>query len=153
MAESIKRILALSTSSISLSMYVLSALPPTSATNIHDFLDYSRHTDPHSPPQDLHPTRTSNPARKPSRILGIRKLRSSTKLHLVAKTISGILHRPTRNEVLRVLRLQDLSVDNCRRGLGTSMDGRQRTSTDILRDAILPTRHERPAILHHRWIY
>jgi hypothetical protein len=91
--------------------------------------------------------------RPTARIHPIWKLRLAPKSQVVAETMHNIFHRSPRYEKLRSDLFLARTMDSTCRGLGITMDGRQRSCASGIRNVHLPSNHERHAILHHRFIY
>ena len=112
--------------------------------------DYNRHTHPHRSSSAINPCVLTHTLKQSTRIHTFRQLRASAKNDMVAQTIPDLLPRPPRHENLRVLHLPDVSVDNPRWRLVSSMDRRQRGDPDSFCHATVPSHYERPAVLYHR---
>lgn len=71
----------------------------------------------------------------------------------MVKAVIHLLPRPAWYEVLRIRHIPTMPMDNPGRELGTQVDGGQRKTSGVFRDALFPRGDERVAVLHYRWLY
>lgn len=94
-----------------------------------------------------------NTPREPARVYQVWLLWHSTTCNLVAQAVYHLLYWTVRHEAICLLALRDAPLAPMGWRLGSPLDRGQRGSPDRIRHVHLPRSHERPPILHYRWLH